>query len=85
VESLIAALPDFRFEVHDWMVDGDRIAARCSAVGTHRGELFGFAPTGRRVSWTSIHIWRVADGRLTDRWSEADLLGIVEQLKPDQG
>ncbi len=59
--------------------------ARCSAAGTHRGELFGFAPTGNRVTWTAIHIWRIVDGRLAERWSEADLLGIVGQLKaPDQ-
>jgi len=81
VRGLLEALPDFHFAVDDWLVDGDRVAARCSATGTHQGELFGFAPTGKRVSWTAIHIWRVVDGQLAERWSEADLLGIVEQLK----
>jgi steroid delta-isomerase-like uncharacterized protein len=82
VEGLVSALPDFRFQVNDWIVEGDRVVARCSATGTHRGVLFGFAPTGKRVSWTAIHIWRVTDGRLAERWSEADRLGIVEQVKP---
>lgn len=85
VASLLEALPDFRFEVHDWIVEGDRVVARCSAGGTHDGELFGFAPTGNRVTWTAIHIWRVVHGQLAERWSQADMLGIVEQLKePDQ-
>jgi predicted ester cyclase len=81
VSGLLEALPDFRFTVHDWILQGDRVVARCAAAGTHRGELFGFAPTGKPVTWTAIHIWRVADGRLAERWSEADVLGIVEQLK----
>lgn len=85
VAGLLAALPDFRFEVDDWIIEGDRVVARCSAAGTHLGELLGFAPTGNRATWTAIHIWRIVDGRLAERWSEADLLGIVEQLKaPDQ-
>ena len=82
VAGLLQALPDFRFDVDDWIVEGDRVVARCSATGTHHGEFLGFAPTGNRVTWTAIHIWRIVDGRLAERWSEADVLGIVEQLKP---
>jgi predicted ester cyclase len=81
VSGLVEALPDFEFTVNDWIVEGDRVAARCAASGTHRGELWGFAATGRRVRWTAIHIWRIADGRLVERWSEVDLQGIVDQLK----
>jgi steroid delta-isomerase-like uncharacterized protein len=82
VGGLLGALPDFEFRVHDWIEQGDRVVARCEAMGTHRGELFGFPATGKLVTWTAIHIWRGADGRLVERWSEADVLGIIEQLKP---
>lgn len=75
------AFPDFHFGVDDWIVGGDRVVVRGSAAGTHQGEFLGYAPTGKRVSWTAIHIWRVADGRLAERWSEADVLDIVEQLR----
>jgi predicted ester cyclase len=80
VRGVIAAFPDFEFTVHDWVVEGDLVAARCSARGTHLGKFLGFAATGRQVSWTAIHIWRIVDGRLAERWSEADVLGITEQL-----
>jgi predicted ester cyclase len=84
VAGLLGALPDFQFTVDDWVVAGDRVVARASARGTHRGEFLGYSPTHRPVSWTAIHIWRAADGRLVERWSEADLLGIVTQLEPGQ-
>lgn len=81
VRGLTEGLPDLRLTVEDWIVEGDRVVARCSVTGTHNGELLGFAPTGKPVSWTAIHIWRVANGRLVERWSEADVWGIVEQVR----
>ena len=81
VGGLLEAFPDFRFTVDDWIASADRVVARCSAVGTQRGEFLGFPPTGQPVRWTAIHIWRVEADRLAERWSEADVLHIVEQLK----
>ncbi|HJT63543.1 MAG TPA: ester cyclase [Candidatus Limnocylindria bacterium] len=81
VTGLLEAFPDFRFTVDDWVAGADRVVARASAVGTQRGEFLGFPPTGRPVSWTAIHIWRVEAELLAERWSEADVLHIVEQLK----
>lgn len=82
IGNVVASFPDLEFGVEDWIVDGDRVVARCRASGTHRGELFGMPATENTVSWTAIHIWRVADGRLVERWSEADVMGLMEQLKP---
>jgi steroid delta-isomerase-like uncharacterized protein len=81
IRGLVEGLPDVHLTVADWIAEGDRVVARCSVTGTHHGEFLGFPPTGKPISWTSIHIWRVANGRLLERWSEADVLGIVEQVK----
>ena len=82
--GLAGGLPDVQLTAHDWIVDGDRVVARCVVTGTHRGELFGYAPTDKPITWTAIHIWRVHDGRLAERWSEADVFGIFEQLKGER-
>ena len=79
--GLAGGLPDVELEVDDWIVEGDRVVARCRVAGTHHGELFGYQPTGRRVSWSAIHIWRAVDGRLAERWSQADMHGIIQQLE----
>jgi steroid delta-isomerase-like uncharacterized protein len=81
IRGLAEGLPDVHLTVADWIAEGDRVVARCSVTGTHNGEFLGFPPTGKPISWTSIHIWRVANGRLVERWSEADVLGLVEQMK----
>jgi steroid delta-isomerase-like uncharacterized protein len=46
---LFTAFPDFRLERIELVIDGERHADRWVMTGTHRGELFGIAPTGKRV------------------------------------
>ena len=53
---------------------------RYRATGTHEGEFQGYAPTGKRVSWTGINIYRMECGRIAEIWSEVDALGRIEQL-----
>jgi predicted ester cyclase len=52
-----------------------------SGSGTHRGELFGTAPTGKRVvGVTSICVTRIAKGKVVeDNWVY-DALGMLRQL-----
>src|SRR5688572_2179492 len=73
------AFPDTRHTIEDLVAEGDRVVARISARGTHTGELFGHAPTGRVVTLTAIAIYRVVDGRIAERWCDHGP-GILEQL-----
>jgi predicted ester cyclase len=40
----------------------------------------GIAPTGNRVRVTGIDIDRLVEGKIVEHWSEADLLGMMQQL-----
>lgn len=73
------AFPDTRHTIEDLVAEGDRVAARISARGTHTGELFGHPPTGRAVALTGITIYRLVAGRIVERWSEHGL-GVLDQL-----
>lgn len=74
------AFPDTRHTIEDLVAEGDRVVARISARGTHTGELFGHAPTGREVTLTGITIYRLVAGRIVERWSEHGL-GVLDQLE----
>ena len=75
------AFPDTRHTIEDLVAEGDRVVARITARGTHTGELFGHAPTGRVVTQTSIAIYRVVDGQIVERWAEQGG-GVLDQLIP---
>jgi steroid delta-isomerase-like uncharacterized protein len=80
VAKLRAAFPDLRYTVEEMVAEGEMVAARVTARGTHQGELMGIPPTGRQVVVTGIHLCRIADGKLVEHWANQDDLGLLQQL-----
>jgi len=62
------------------VAEDDRVAARFVETGTHKGEFFGVAPTGKSVNFTEIGILRIADGKIVESWYDVDMLGLMGQL-----
>ncbi|MBM4437851.1 MAG: ester cyclase [Actinobacteria bacterium] len=77
---LRSAFPDLHLTIADQLVDGDRVATRWTARGTHLGSYRGIAPTGEVVSWTGITVHRVAGGRIVETWHSPDRLGLLRAL-----
>jgi predicted ester cyclase len=60
-----AAFPDLNAQEYDHIEDGDTLAIRGRAEGTHTGRFLGLEPTGRRATWEFADLYRVgADGRI---------------------
>jgi steroid delta-isomerase-like uncharacterized protein len=77
---LRAAFPDLRGVIDAMVAEGDKVAVRGTFQGTHEGELMGVPPTGQRVTITLIDINRIENGKLVERWGQADMLGMMRQL-----
>jgi predicted ester cyclase len=59
---------------------GDKVALRCSATMTHRGDHLGMPATGKSVRLTGISITRIVKGKIIRRMGHWDQLGMLEQL-----
>src|SRR5256885_14729918 len=68
------AFPDFHMTVEDVAAEGDLVVCRFRQTGTHKGDLFGIAPTGRSVDFGEIALCRIADGRIISSWFQTDML-----------
>lgn len=66
-----AAFPDYREIVAETIAEGDRVAARREVSVTHRGAYPGIPPTGRRGRVTGMAIFRLAGGRVVERWGSS--------------
>ncbi|HEX5689274.1 MAG TPA: ester cyclase, partial [Roseiflexaceae bacterium] len=75
-----AAFPDGHWAIEDIVGEGDRVAARATFTGTHRGEFFGIPATGKRVTIQAIHICRLAGDKIVEHWAKGDDLGMLMQL-----
>ena len=76
------AFPDMQIVVEDTIVEGDRMACRCTVRGTHRGHTLGFAATQRPVEFTGMCMVRVRDGRIVEGWNNFDFATMQAQLQP---
>jgi steroid delta-isomerase-like uncharacterized protein len=79
-EGYRAAFPDLRLTVEDEIAEGDRVATRWSARGTHEAELFGIPATGKQTTVSGITISRIIDGRIAESWISWDTFGLLQQL-----
>jgi len=76
-----SAFPDLTYTVEDQIAEADKVVTRYTFRGTHQGEFFGVAPTGKRLEMTGINIDRFDEGgRMVEEWPEYDLLGAMRQL-----
>ena len=58
------AFPDLEFVAEDMFAEGDKVAARITVRGTHKGPFLDIAPTGKQVSVSAIDIFRFANGKI---------------------
>ncbi len=79
-EAFWAAFPGSRITLEDVVSEGDEVACRFVLRATHEGEFNGIPATGKEISLPGITILRFADGKCVERWSQADFLGLLQQL-----
>jgi len=79
--TIFAAFGDLHVEVNDTIVEGDRVVERHTAHAVHKGEFMGIPATGKKVYWTENHIYRIADGKIAETWSEPSFHDLLAQLR----
>jgi steroid delta-isomerase-like uncharacterized protein/4-oxalocrotonate tautomerase family enzyme len=87
-QALIDSLNPFYEAMPDWHVSedyvvaqGDRVASRGTITGTHLGNFMGVPPSGKKVSWTGIIIYRLdEDGKIVERWQDFDAVSMLQQM-----
>ena len=80
MRNVQAAFPDFHNSIVQIAAEDDRVVARTFYRGTHRGEIFGLAPTGIEIAYAGAAFFRIKDGQVIEGWVLGDLLGLLRQL-----
>jgi predicted ester cyclase len=77
LRGFIGALPDLNAQEQDIVAAWDTVALRFVVEATHQGDLLGIAPTGRKVRWDAVDVYRFKDGKITEEWAADDLTAIL--------
>jgi predicted ester cyclase len=87
LRMVLGALTDLEARFESVLRNGSRIAAHAAIAGTHTGEFFDVAPTGKRLTWREVHAFEVRDGQIAEHWMDAGLLAahmqMIGQAEPD--
>jgi predicted ester cyclase len=79
-ENIASRLTDMAVTEHDLIEAGDMLVIRGTFEVTHSGRFLGVAPTGRRVCFDWIDMYRVTDGRIGWRFLLCDWKGLLDKL-----
>src|SRR5262249_38910152 len=88
IEGLLQGFPDLHVTIEDVSADRDLVAVHNTWRGTQSGRLLGMLSTGRTVTFAGVVIWRLENGRITERWALIDLvreLGVATRRRATRG
>jgi steroid delta-isomerase-like uncharacterized protein len=77
----LAAFPDLHITVEATVAQGDSVVVRWHATGTHGGDCFGCAPTGKPISIRGMTWIRYRDGKMVEGWDCWNQTGLIESLR----
>ena len=83
--TFFRAFPDFETELLDVVVGEDRVVARYVEGGTFAAEFLGYPPSGTKVTWPGIGIYRIEDGRIAEEWFQSVLEERVRAASESAG
>jgi steroid delta-isomerase-like uncharacterized protein len=77
--ALRKASADAKFTVDQVLAEGNMVMVRYVVRATVTGSLWGLPATGKAVAVPGVTILRMANGKIAEKWSHDDVLGMLEQ------
>jgi steroid delta-isomerase-like uncharacterized protein len=72
--------PDIQWTLEETIAEGDKVAARFTMRGTHKGTFHGVPPTGMNIEVRAMNIYRFSKGKILEEYGQPDLLGLLQQI-----
>lgn len=80
VKMMRAGFPDIQWTLEEMVTEGEKVAARFTMRGTHRGTFFGVQPTGKAIKVKTISFYRLSGAQIVEEYSHPDMLGLLQQI-----
>ena len=71
--------PDIQWTLEEVIAEGDKVAARFTMRGTHRGAFFGVPPTGKTIAVQAMNFYRLSGGQFVEDAVNQTCLGCFSR------
>jgi steroid delta-isomerase-like uncharacterized protein len=79
-QMLTIAFPNLYHALEISVFDNNTVAVYVTYTGTHEGELFNYAPTGKRICYSGAAFFQIRDGKIKNINVLGDLNALHKQL-----
>ena len=90
IKNLRTAFPDLHHEEQTIISQGNIVVSIINVTGTHTGNFFILSPTGKKISYEAVHIYKIGeDGKIIEHKAIRDdltflaQLGVIEASSPE--
>ena len=80
VGMMRASFPDIQWTVEELTSEGDKVAARFTMRGTHRGQFMGVPPTEKTITVQALNVYHLKNGQIVKEYGAPDMLGLLDQI-----
>jgi predicted ester cyclase len=75
--TFLAAFPNGQVTTEGLIAEGDQVVERFSFRGTNTGLLMHTPATGKKVTFTGVSVFRIANGKIVEHWGAHDAFGTT--------
>jgi steroid delta-isomerase-like uncharacterized protein len=80
VGMMRGGFPDIQWTLEEQISEGDRVAARFTMRGTHRGQFMGVPPTEKPIIVQALNIYHLTNDQIIKEYGSPDMLGLLAQI-----
>jgi steroid delta-isomerase-like uncharacterized protein len=80
IAMMRSGFPDIQWTLEEMIAEGDNVAVRYTMQGTHQGEFFGFAATGKSILVQAINFYHLVDDQIVEEYGQPDMLELLRQI-----
>jgi predicted ester cyclase len=73
----LAAFPNGLVTTEDLIAEGDQVVEHFSFRGTNTGSLMHSPATGKKVTFSGVSVFRIANGKIVEHWGASDAFGAT--------
>ncbi|MFB6723590.1 ester cyclase [Kribbella sp. NPDC056345] len=79
-QYMLSAFPDLKVTIDEIFGHEDKVVVRLHFDGTHQGPFVDIPPTQRKVTFRSLELYRIKDGKVAEEWVAPDTMDLMRQL-----
>jgi steroid delta-isomerase-like uncharacterized protein len=80
VAMYYTSFSDLTITIEQMVAEGDRVAVRVVAQGTHTGEFRGIPASRKKISIVNHAFARITEGKIAEWWTSPDTMGLIRQI-----